>query len=323
MAASDNSRLDRFVRSLLGIRSLDVAVRLPDRVKDPLRPRLWRLKQYEPRPIDIPPRYYPTGRSNTSLRITLTTPSFNQGRFIARTVRSVLAQGYPKLEYFIEDAASRDNTLEALHQFGDRIQVRSAPDDGQADAVNRGLARGTGDIMAYLNSDDILLPGTLHYVADFFARHPRVDVVYGHRIVIDEEDREIGRWVLPPHSDRAISWADWIPQETMFWRRSAWERVGGVDTSFAFALDWDLIVRFRDAGARIVRLPRFLGGFRVHGAQKTLQEIGSTGGREMGRVWTRCLGYVPSDQEVTNRLIFYYLQHLVCHYGFRLGWLAY
>ncbi len=314
--------MNGFVRGLLKVRSLDLAVRLPDRIKDPLRPRLWRLRQYEPRRLAIPSWYRPASDADTSLRITVATPSFDQGRFIARTVRSVLEQGYPRLEYFVQDAGSSDNTLEVLREFGDRIALRSEADGGQADAVNRALAHGTGDIMSYLNSDDILLPGTLHYVADFFARHPGVDVVYGHRIVIDEEDREIGRWILPPHSDLAISWVDWIPQETMFWRRALWEKVGGVDTSFDFALDWDLIIRFREANARFARLPRFLAGFRVHGSQKTVQQIGS-GDREMNRIRQRWLGYVPTKQEITNRLFLYYLKHLICHHGFERGWFTY
>ncbi len=321
--ATRDKPINGLMRSLLKTRSLDLAVRLPSQLKDSLLPRLWRLRQYEPRPIAVPAWYLPAGNATTSLHFALATPSFNQGRFIGRTVRSVLDQAYPKLDYVIQDGGSHDNTLAVLHEFGDRIVVRSGPDGGQADAVNRALAHAAADIMAYLNSDDILLPGTLHYVADFFARHPGVDVVYGHRIVIDEEDREIGRWILPPHSNIAISWADWIPQETLFWRRAIWEKVGGVDPSFAFALDWDLIIRFREAGARFARLPRFLGAFRVHDKQKTIQEIGSTGDREMGRVWRRCLGYVPSKQEVTNRLIPYYVKHLVCPYGFQLGWLAY
>ena len=320
---TDEKHGNGLARRLLRIRSLDLAAALPERVKHALRPGLWRLRQYEPRPLAVPSWYYPRAASITSLRITLATPSFNQGRFIARTVASVLDQGYPRLDYIVQDGGSRDDTLAALRPFGDRIVLRSEHDAGQADAVNRALAGARGDILAYLNSDDMLLPGTLHYVADFFARHPEVDVVYGHRVVIDEEDREIGRWVLPPHSDRAISWADWIPQETIFWRRAIWERVGGVDPSFSFALDWDLITRFRDAGARFVRLPRFLGAFRVHDAQKTAMEIGSTGSREMGRVWQRCVGYVPSTREVVYRLAPYYVRHLICHCGYQLGWLSY
>src|ERR1700730_14225600 len=314
--------MNGFVRGLLKLRSLDLAVQLPEWIKQPLRPRLWRLRQYEPRRMVIPSWYSPAAVSDTSLRITVATPSFDQGRFVARTVRSVLEQGYPRLEYFVQDARSSDNTLDALREFGDRVGLRSEPDGGQPVAFNRALARGTGDIMSYLNSDDVLLPGTLHYVADFFARHPSVDVVYGHRVVIVEEDREIGRWILPPPSDLAISWVDWVPQGTMFWRRALWEKVGGVDTSFDFALDWDLLMRFRAAGARFTRLPRFLAGFRIHSLQKTIQDIGS-GDREMNRIRQHWLGYVPSKQEITNRLFFYYLKHLICHHGFERGWLAY
>src|SRR5580658_1464429 len=197
-------------RRLLGIRSLNVARYLPDWLKDPLRPRLWSLRQYEPRPLIVPLWYKPRSDSITSLRVTLATPSFNQGRYIARTVRSVLDQGYPRFDYIVQDGGSRDETLEVLREFGDQITVRSESDAGQADAVNRAFVAASGDVMAYLNSDDILLPGAIHYVADFFARHPNVDVIYGHRVVIDEQDREVGRWIMPPHSDSAISWADWI-----------------------------------------------------------------------------------------------------------------
>ena len=132
-----------------------------------------------------------------------------------------------------------------------------------AQAINRGFAHSTGDIMAYLNADDLLLPGSLNFVAAYFEAHPDIDVVYGHRVLIDADGAEIGRWVLPPHEDEVLSWADFVPQETLFWRRDMGERAGGaMDESFRFALDWDLLLRFRDAGARFVRLPRFLGAFR-------------------------------------------------------------
>ena len=83
--------------------------------------------------------------------------------------------------------------------------------------------------MAWLNADDLLLPGTLHYVASYFQRHRDVEVIYGHRVIIDEQDREIGRWVLPPHDADVLRWADYVPQETLilFWRRRLWERTGG------------------------------------------------------------------------------------------------
>src|SRR5262249_36979350 len=192
------------------------------------------------------------------------------GPFLERTLKSVLGQGYPRLEYIVQDGGSTDETAEVLERYRGLLHhCESAPDRGQAHAINLGFGHGTGEILAYLNSDDLLLPGTLHYVAHYFATHPEVDAVYGHRVLIDENDAEVGRWVLPPHNDALLSWADYVPQETLFWRRRIWDKVGAsLDETFQFALDWDLLIRFRDAGARFVRLPRFLGGFRVHAQQK-------------------------------------------------------
>ena len=153
--------------------------------------------------------------------------------------------------------------------------------------------------MAYLNSDDMLLSGSLHYGANFFAAHPDIDVVYGHRIVINEIDQEVGRWVLPPHDDEILAWVDYVPQETLFWRRSIWNKAGGhMDESFQFALDWDLILRFRTAGAHFARLPRFLGAFRVHASQKTSARIEDVGRGEMNRLRERYLGHTVSKSEI-------------------------
>jgi hypothetical protein len=147
-----------------------------------------------------------------------------------------------------------------------------------------------------------------------------VDVVYGHRVVVDEYDGEVGRWVLPPHDDEALSWGDYVPQETLFWRRRIWDKVGGaVDESFRFAVDWDLLLRFRDAGARITRLPRFLGAFRVHPHQKTSSEIESVGREEMRRLRTRTLGRQVTDAEVARALQPYFRRHIICHKLYRLG----
>lgn len=172
--------------------------------------------------------------------------------------------------------------------------------------------------MAWLNSDDLLLPGALNVVGEYFASHPEVDLVYGHRILIDEEGAEIGRWVLPPHSDKALSWADFIPQETLFWRRSLWDRVGGIDESFRFAMDWDLLLRFRDAGARMVRLPHFLGAFRIHGAQKTSAQINEIGMREMEILRKRVHGREVSTTEIRFALLPYLARHVVHDLAYRV-----
>ena len=172
--------------------------------------------------------------------------------------------------------------------------------------------------MAWLNSDDVLLPGSLAYVAGYFAAHAEVDVVYGDRIMIDEHDREIGAWVLPPHDDDALTVADYVPQETLFWRRPIWEAVGGaLDPAFGYALDWDLLLRFRAEGAKMVHLPRFLGGFRIHDAQKTTSAH-LFGRVEMARLRQREHGRPVPIVEVTERLRPYLRRHIVAHTRYRL-----
>ena len=285
-----------------------------------LAPRLGVLNQHAPLELRLPPHYSRPAPVPRPPKISIVTPAFQHALFIERTIASVLDQGYPNLEYFVQDGGSTDGTREILERHASRLAGwDSTPDSGQAEAINRGFARTTGEIMAYLNSDDILLPGALAYVADFFSRHPEIDVVYGHRILIDEEGRQIGRWMMPAHEDEVLSWADYVPQETLFWRRSIWDKAGGrIDESFRFALDWDLLIRFRDAGARFARLPRFLGGFRVHPQQKTSAGISDIGFQEMDRIRQRVLGRVPSRIEVRKAVFPYLLRHMALDLGWRI-----
>jgi glycosyltransferase involved in cell wall biosynthesis len=273
----------------------------------------------------IPPRYHRSPRLAHPPRISLVTPVFDGVRFVEHTVRSVIEQDYDALEYLIQDGGSSDGTLEVLARYRHATAgLESEPDAGQANAINRGLTRASGEILAYLNADDVLLPGTLHYVAAYLERHPDVDVVYGHRVLIDEANREIGRWVLPLHDDRALSWADYVPQETLFWRRRIWERVGAcLDETFQFAMDWDLLLRFRDAGARFVRLPRFLGAFRVHPDQKSTSRIADLGAAEMARLRERVHGRPVSTHEIARALRGYHVRHVACQKLYRLGVLRY
>jgi hypothetical protein len=126
-------------------------------------------------------------------------------------------------------------------------------------------------------------------------------VVYGHRIIIDDADREVGRWVMPRHEEDSIEWIDYVPQETLYWRKRAWDLAGGIDPSFQFALDWDLLARFQQAGCRIVRLPYFLGCFRVHSQQKTSQAIHTTGADEMARIRLRFHGSEKDNTAMIER----------------------
>jgi FkbM family methyltransferase len=284
-------------------------------------PRLGNLNQHAPRPLQLPEPHARRCAAPACPRISIVTPSFNQAAFIERTILSVLNQGYPNLEYVVQDGASRDGTVEILKRHASQLAAwDSSPDSGQTQAINRGFAKTGGDIMAWLNSDDILFPGALDYIADFFMDNPQVDVVYGHRILIDTRDRQIGRWILPAHDDEVLSWADFVPQETLFWRRSIWERAGGqVDESFRFAMDWDLLVRFRDAEARFAVLPRFVGGFRIHPHQKTSADITDVGYREMDRIRERALGRVPTPIEVRKAVLPYLFKHVVADYRWRIS----
>lgn len=284
-----------------------------------IRPRLGTLNHHPPREV-IYSKNIQLNALTTWPTISIVTPSFNQASFIERTIQSVLSQTYPRLEYYIQDGKSDDGTVEILKQYEKKLSGwESVSDNGQSQAINLGFLKTSGEIMAWINSDDILLPGTLAFVADYFSKHPEIDVVYGNRILINENDQQIGRWVLPSHDDSVLSWVDYVPQETVFWRRAIWERAGGmVDESFQFAMDWDLLLRFRNVGARIVRLQRFLGAFRVHSDQKTSTVISSTGLQEMNNIRLRELGRIPLQREVRKAVIPYLLKHIVYDLWWRI-----
>lgn len=284
--------------------------------------RLHLLNQYRSRHMHIPASYHRTKPPANPPLISIVTPSYNQGRFLEETIKSVLDQNYPRLEYAIQDGGSKDESVAVMEKYRDKlIHAESKKDKGQGNAINLGFAHACkGEIMAYLNSDDLLLPGTLNYVANYFATHPKIDVVYGHRVIIDHFSQEVGRWVLPGHSEEMLLWADYVPQETMFWRRSIWDKAGGkIDESFQFALDWDLLLRFRDAGAHFKRLPRFMGAFRIHPSQKTSAELAATGTPEMNRIRERLHGRTTTLIDIRKHLRGYMLGHIWHNWLYRLG----
>jgi hypothetical protein len=268
--------------------------------------------QYSPKTVGE--ERFPRGKRNPSKgpKISLVTPSLNQAAFLERTMCSVLEQDGVRLEYSVQDGASHDGSPEIIERVlretmqrpgtaSLQVSWESKADKGQAEALLRGFSRCSGspeDLMGYLNSDDKLMPGTLRFVADYFAKHPETDAIYGHRVMIDEADREIGRWLSPRPGCNPLELHDFVPQESFFWRRRIWDRVGGIDPSFHFALDWDLLLRFRAAGARIDRLPWFLGLFRVHTAQKSQSMVGSVGMEEMDKLRQRTLGHRPTEREL-------------------------
>lgn len=283
-------------------------------------PRLGNLNQYAPRLPVVPTQPITINQLINTPKISIVTPSFRQGGYIERTIKSVLDQKYPNLEYFVQDGGSQDDTVAVLKRYEGALSGWvSEKDSGQSQAINLGFAHTSGDIMAWLNSDDLLLPGALAVVIDYFNKHPEVDVIYGNRLLINENDLEIGRWILPGHDENVLSWADYIPQETMFWRRSIWNKVGGqIDESFRFAMDWDLLVRFREAGAKFAHIPVFLGAFRIHEQQKTSAAISEIGYQEMNRIRERLLGRVPARKEIRKHVALFMLKHVVVDITYRI-----
>lgn len=274
----------------------------------------------QPQLLSVPRRYHRKPTLTNPPLISVVTPSFNQGPFLERTIKSVLDQEYPRLQYVIQDGGSTDDTTEVLDRYRSKLHhCESRKDNGQSQAINLGFAHTSGEIMAYLNSDDLFLPGSMFAVAKYFETHPDVDVIYGHRVVIDQWGDELGRWVLPPHSNEALKWADYVPQETMFWRRRIWDKVGGIDEKFRFAMDWDLILRFQDAGAKIHRLGRFLGAFRVHETSKTVTVVNSTGVEEMSKLRRRYHAQDVTPVQIARALRGYFWRHCLCNRLYRLG----
>lgn len=196
-------------------------------------------------------------------RFSIVTPSYNTGRHIADAIRSVLSQDYPNIDYLVMDGASTDNTTEVLRSFGDRVRWISEKDAGQSDAIRRGFSQTSGQILAWLNSDDVLAPGALRTVADYFTAHPEVDLVYGDATYIDAQGKQIGRCVhVEPFSARRLfHYSDFIVQPAAFFRRSAYEAVGGLDPSLHYGMDYDLWLKLASTH-RIAYLPKPLASYR-------------------------------------------------------------
>lgn len=263
-------------------------------------------------PVKIQPEPFPAANARfIQPKLSLVTPSYQQAQFLGETMSSVLDQTNVATEYVVQDGGSSDGSAEIIQSSSHRLHAWStARDRGQADAIAQGFAKTSGtptDVMAWINSDDFYLPGALSFVAGYFARHPDVDVLYGNRIVVNEASEEIGRWFLPPHDDEILRLNDFVPQETMFWRRRIWDRVGGIDPSFQFAMDWDLLLRFQAAGANIVRVPYFLACFRIHTEQKTTLRMGTVGQREIAALRRRTFGrdFAPGELEQNKGLLRY------------------
>jgi glycosyltransferase involved in cell wall biosynthesis len=287
-------------------------------VRPVLKPWVWTFDQYSPRPLNLSPVTRGQKPVQYSPSIAIVTPVLNHGRFIKATIDSVLSQDYPALDYIVKDGGSSDGARDILRDYGPGLKWISEPDSGQTHAINSGFRHVTGEIMGWLNSDDLLLPGALRTVARFFQSHPDIDIVYGDRVIIDTNGHETGRIVLPPYNPDVLRRIDYIPQETMFWRRRVWEALNGLDETFQFSMDWDFLLRAQDKGFRFQHVPHFLGAFRVHTLQKT-QSWKSVGDSEQSRLRRIWVGPNSDVEDIKGGIWPYFLRQNVCQYGYRLS----
>lgn len=205
-------------------------------------------------------------------KLSIVTPSFNQGHFLEETILSVLNQNYPNLEYIVIDGGSADNSVEIIKKYSSHITYWvSERDRGQVEALNKGLARATGDLFAFINSDDVYLPGAFKAVFDHFNEHPDCRWVCGDTMMFGEGHKtELFRATVPTSVAHALSWEAHCPQPGMFWRREIVE--SGFSEQWPYDFDHELYIRLLLAGHKCDYLPTPLAAYRLHKVSKTVAE---------------------------------------------------
>lgn len=204
------------------------------------------------------------------MKVSIVTPSYNQACYLEETIRSVLDQDYPDLEYMIVDGGSTDGSLEIIRKYEDRLAWWvSERDRGQTDAINKGFARASGDVFAWLNSDDTYEPGAVSKAVAYLRAHREAGLVYGDANLIDENGKILGKFPARQTSyQKLLRGYVHIPQQAAFFRGSLWKKVGPLDPDFTFAMDYDLWVRLAKI-SEIHYTPSLWANFRLHGAGKT------------------------------------------------------
>jgi glycosyltransferase involved in cell wall biosynthesis len=204
-------------------------------------------------------------------RISIITPSYNQGQFLEETIRSVLLQGYPNLEYIIIDGASTDASVEIIKKYEKYLAYwASERDKGQSDALNKGFLKSTGEILAWLNSDDTFDPGVLFTIGKLFHSHNNIDVIYGNAKIVDEDNKMLSEIRSVPFHKKAFIYGTInTHQASIFWRRVIFFKTGMIKYQFEFAMDHDLIHRFLAIGGQFMFVKTFIANYRWHPMSKS------------------------------------------------------
>jgi glycosyltransferase involved in cell wall biosynthesis len=220
-------------------------------------------------------------------KLSIVTPSYNQGQFLEATIRSVLLQGYPHLEYIIIDGGSTDESVAIIRKYERWLTFWvSEPDDGQTAAINRGLERSTGDYLGWLNSDDLYTKGAFGKAIGAFLKHPESIVVHGNRILLDADDRVFGCSPVPafnPPEEPCV-----VCSETAFWTRSVMDACGLLNSDLVFVMDLEFFSRLFQCG-KFVKLDDYLGYFRCHDFSKS-STIWHIAQKEASEVWFSLYG---------------------------------
>jgi glycosyltransferase involved in cell wall biosynthesis len=203
--------------------------------------------------------------------ISIVTPSYNQGRFIEETILSVLNQDYPHIEYIIMDGGSTDQTLNIIRKYQDQLICYSEKDKGQTDAINNGLRIAKGDILAYLNSDDMYLPGAISRVVRYLiSENPGSNFVYGEGYKVNAEGTIIERFPTEPFNLSHLAEICYICQPTTFWKREVIEEIGLFDENLHYAMDYDYWIRVAQYYGTLDHINDYLAQARVHPETKTM-----------------------------------------------------
>lgn len=230
-------------------------------------------------------------------RITVVTPSYNQGAFVEETIRSVLLQGYPDLEYVVVDGGSTDGSVAVIEKY-ERWIARwvSEPDRGQTHAINKGFGGSTGEVMGWVNSDDLLLPNALAHVGRTMGADPGTDVVCGFRLTRLDGGQGDEPYVHPRPKPGTLERDCYVAQETVYWRRKVYDVAGPLDEEYTYTMDYEYWQRILASGFEFTLIPEFMGVIRIHGSAKgsTMEDVRLM---ELRKVYKK---YLNTDKDTEN-----------------------